>query len=436
MRMIRIECYSRRPMNVSTSTLSMPPTPTPTPPTPPMASMAAVTATRDERRVVGRAVIRPPHADAVAHPRRRDPRRACRRRLRSAAGARVREAVAERRRSSSVSSRRPRRRRSSRRHRRLRRARRAHRSRRRACIAAAPTAGARALRRAGAAARGPHPTPVAVAPRWRRSSRRRLRPRRPATASQPRLGRAVPRADRARYPRPSRAWTRPAGCLSASSSTRPAPRRRTSSTGRGFSASRRGRARRGAEGALQALHGERPCRCPAGPTFRSNSNWRNNVNDTTGIGFAHSSPERRLGKSLLAILLVMSIASWAIIAVKGLTLILRKGRSREFLNFFWNASSLDAVAGEISTHGAGDPSRTSPATRCTPRRTTRATVRPSSRKQARERVRDADDQEGLRRGDVAARERPRVSPPSVRPRLSSASSARSGASTTRWWRSA
>src|SRR6186713_138732 len=51
----------------------------------------------------------------------------------------------------------------------------------------------------------------------------------------------------------------------------------------------------------------------------------------------------------------MSVASWAIMAVKGLTLILRNGRSREFLSFFWNATSLEAVAGEIATHGARDP---------------------------------------------------------------------------------
>src|SRR6186713_3662675 len=51
----------------------------------------------------------------------------------------------------------------------------------------------------------------------------------------------------------------------------------------------------------------------------------------------------------------MSVASWAIMAIKGLTLVLRNGRSREFLNFFWNATSLEAVAGEITTHGTRDP---------------------------------------------------------------------------------
>ncbi len=74
------------------------------------------------------------------------------------------------------------------------------------------------------------------------------------------------------------------------------------------------------------------------------------------MGFAHFIAQSdALGKALLAILVAMSIASWVIIAVKGLTLMLRKGRSRAFLDFFWNARSLDAVAAEIATHGARDP---------------------------------------------------------------------------------
>ncbi len=78
--------------------------------------------------------------------------------------------------------------------------------------------------------------------------------------------------------------------------------------------------------------------------------------DPANMGFAHFIVQSdALGKTLLGILVVMSIASWAIIAVKGLTAALRKGRSREFLAFFWNATSLEAVAGEIATHGARDP---------------------------------------------------------------------------------
>ena len=81
------------------------------------------------------------------------------------------------------------------------------------------------------------------------------------------------------------------------------------------------------------------------------------MNTVSGdMGFGHFIAQSdALGKTLLAILVVMSIASWAIIAIKGLTLVLRKGRSRAFLDFFWNARSLDSVAVEIATHGARDP---------------------------------------------------------------------------------
>jgi len=80
------------------------------------------------------------------------------------------------------------------------------------------------------------------------------------------------------------------------------------------------------------------------------------VTPETGLGFAHFFAQSdAVAKTLLAILVVMSIASWAIIAIKGLSLWLRNGRSQAFLNFFWNSTSLDAVAGEIATHGARDP---------------------------------------------------------------------------------
>src|SRR5204863_1773641 len=95
-------------------------------------------------------------------------------------------------------------------------------------------------------------------------------------------------------------------------------------------------------------------RCPGMPRCRSIFNWRDDVN--THLGFAHFlSQSDAVGQVLLAILIAMSVASWAIIAVKGLTLVLRKGRSSAFLDFFWNARSLEAVAGEIATHGARDP---------------------------------------------------------------------------------
>ena len=76
----------------------------------------------------------------------------------------------------------------------------------------------------------------------------------------------------------------------------------------------------------------------------------------TSLGFAHFlAGSDGVAKTLLAILLLMSVLSWAIIALKGLSLVARRRRSQTFLGFFWNATSLDAVAGEIATHGAHDP---------------------------------------------------------------------------------
>jgi biopolymer transport protein ExbB len=80
------------------------------------------------------------------------------------------------------------------------------------------------------------------------------------------------------------------------------------------------------------------------------------VNTETTLGFTHFIAQSdAVGKTLLAILVLMSVVSWAILALKGLTLVLRRGRSQAFLDFFWNATSLDAVAAEIATHGARDP---------------------------------------------------------------------------------
>jgi biopolymer transport protein ExbB len=80
-----------------------------------------------------------------------------------------------------------------------------------------------------------------------------------------------------------------------------------------------------------------------------------NATDTT-LGFGHFIAQSDVvGKTLLGILLLMSVLSWAIIALKGISLVTRGKRSQAFLNFFWNATSLDAVANEIATHGARDP---------------------------------------------------------------------------------
>ena len=80
------------------------------------------------------------------------------------------------------------------------------------------------------------------------------------------------------------------------------------------------------------------------------------MDPTQPAGFGHFIAQSDfIGKSLLVILVAMSAVSWAFIAIKGVTALLRSRRSAQFLDLFWNARSLDAVAHEIATHGAQDP---------------------------------------------------------------------------------
>lgn len=62
-----------------------------------------------------------------------------------------------------------------------------------------------------------------------------------------------------------------------------------------------------------------------------------------------------LGKSLFVFLLLMSLASWYLIIVKGITHLRIRRKSKKFLSEFWAASSLEQVENEISTHGASEP---------------------------------------------------------------------------------
>ena len=74
------------------------------------------------------------------------------------------------------------------------------------------------------------------------------------------------------------------------------------------------------------------------------------------LGVAHFLTQTdAVGTTLLAILLVMSVVSWTLIAIKGLSQVLRRRRSGSFLRLFWNARSLEEVNAEIVAHGARDP---------------------------------------------------------------------------------
>lgn len=77
---------------------------------------------------------------------------------------------------------------------------------------------------------------------------------------------------------------------------------------------------------------------------------------TEALGFSHFIAQSdAVGKFLLIVLLVMSAASWYLIVTKAIAHMKRKRRSEKFLHEFWNASSLEAVANEIATHGAREP---------------------------------------------------------------------------------
>ncbi|RVU43257.1 MotA/TolQ/ExbB proton channel family protein [Rubrivivax rivuli] len=77
---------------------------------------------------------------------------------------------------------------------------------------------------------------------------------------------------------------------------------------------------------------------------------------TPSLGFAHLLAQSdAVGKTLLAALLLMSIASWGLIVVKGWAQWQRRRRGDAFLHFFWNAHTMDEVQHELTTHGARDP---------------------------------------------------------------------------------
>ncbi len=76
----------------------------------------------------------------------------------------------------------------------------------------------------------------------------------------------------------------------------------------------------------------------------------------TSFGLAHLLAQSdAVGKTLLAVLVLMSIASWALIALKSIAQWQRRRRGDAFLQLFWNARSLDEVQHELNTHGATDP---------------------------------------------------------------------------------
>jgi biopolymer transport protein ExbB len=74
------------------------------------------------------------------------------------------------------------------------------------------------------------------------------------------------------------------------------------------------------------------------------------------MGFAHFLAQAdALGKTLLVVLLAMSVTTWYLIATKAWAWLLMRRRTRRFLDSFWNAPSLQAVATHLEDKHPDEP---------------------------------------------------------------------------------
>ena len=74
------------------------------------------------------------------------------------------------------------------------------------------------------------------------------------------------------------------------------------------------------------------------------------------IGFAHFLAQTdAVGATLLAFLLLMSVASWYLIVTKALALWMEQRRSASFLESFWNAQSVGAVQRRLEERHPDEP---------------------------------------------------------------------------------
>ncbi len=74
------------------------------------------------------------------------------------------------------------------------------------------------------------------------------------------------------------------------------------------------------------------------------------------LGFANFLAQTdAIGRTVLVILLVMSLASWYLIVTKALQLLRVRRRSARFLAAFWDSSSLQAVATHFERHHPDEP---------------------------------------------------------------------------------
>lgn len=77
---------------------------------------------------------------------------------------------------------------------------------------------------------------------------------------------------------------------------------------------------------------------------------------TRQLGFLHFlTSTDAVARAVLAILLIMSVATWTVILVRGLQGLVRDPSRRRFLERFWKADSFDQVAAVVREQGLRDP---------------------------------------------------------------------------------
>jgi biopolymer transport protein ExbB len=78
--------------------------------------------------------------------------------------------------------------------------------------------------------------------------------------------------------------------------------------------------------------------------------------DMQQMGFAHFLAQSdTVGKTILVLLLLMSVTTWYLIVTKAWTWLLVRRRTRRFLDTFWNSPSLQAVATHLEEQHPDEP---------------------------------------------------------------------------------
>jgi len=77
---------------------------------------------------------------------------------------------------------------------------------------------------------------------------------------------------------------------------------------------------------------------------------------TSSMGFAHFLTHADgVAKFILITMLIASIASWYLILTKAVGIRIMRRRSKKFLDFFWNAPSLDEVSHHVEANHPREP---------------------------------------------------------------------------------